>query len=95
MVRTLHWLAVALVLVGYLTSEAMEEGGGLAGAWHVLAGIGLLLLALPRIGVHCWYRRHLAAAGPGIANRAAQVAQWALLAFLVVQPLLGVLAVWA
>jgi cytochrome b561 len=94
-VRTLHWLAVALVLVGYLSSEAMEEGGGLAGGLHVLAGIGLLLLAIPRIGVHWWYRRHLSAAQPGLANRAAQAAQLALLAFLVLQPLLGVLAVWA
>jgi cytochrome b561 len=94
-VRSLHWLAVALVLVGYLSSEGMEEGGGSAGALHVLAGFGLILLAIPRIGVHWWYRRQFAASGPGIANRAAQAAQLALLAFLVVQPLLGVLAVWA
>jgi cytochrome b561 len=95
LVRTLHWLGVALVLVGYLTSEAMEDEAGIAGAWHVLAGIGLLLLAVPRLAVHWYYRDRLASSDRGMANRMARLAQWALLAFLIAQPLLGVLAVWA
>lgn len=93
--RTMHWLGVALVLVGYLTSDGMEHSAGLAGAWHVLAGLGLLLLVVPRLWVHWKHRGRLTSAQPGIANRAAWLVHWALLAFLLVQPLLGILAVWS
>jgi cytochrome b561 len=93
--RTMHWIGVVLVLVGYLTSDGMEHDEGLAGTWHVLSGLGLLLLVLPRFWLHWKHLGHLSSAQPGLANRLAQAVHWALLAFLVVQPTLGILAVWS
>lgn len=93
--RTLHWLGVLFVLVGYLTGESMEDEAAASAAWHVLSGAGLLLLVVPRLWVHRRHRRELASAGAGWPERAARLGQWALLAFICVQPLLGVLALWS
>lgn len=93
-VRALHWIGVAFVLIGYLTGDAMEDGGSGA-RWHVLAGLGLLLVFVPRIWLHVRHRRDFSAAQPGGANRFASFVHMLLLAFLLLQPLLGMLAVWA
>lgn len=96
-VRFIHWLSVLLVLVAYLTgesAEALEEGGGGGASWHVLAGLGLLLLFVPRLLARLWVRgpRPPAAAAERVMTAAVHVA---LLLFVVVQPSLGVLTVWA
>jgi cytochrome b561 len=93
--RATHWIGVVLVLVGYLTSEGMEHGTGLAAAWHVFSGLGLLMLVVPRFWLHWRHRGRLASAQPGLSNRMAWIVHWALLAFLLVQPVLGMLAVWS
>jgi cytochrome b561 len=93
--RTMHWIGVVLILIGYLTSDGMEHSAGLAGSWHVLAGLGLLLLVVPRFLFHWKYRARLTSAQPGATNRIASLVHWALLVFVVVQPLLGILAVWS
>ena len=99
LVRWVHWSSALLVLVAYLTSEAAEEleyGG--AGQWHVLAGLLLLVLFIPRLAGHLLRRagatRPDQDAGPA-ARIAAATVHVALLLFVVVQPLLGILAMWA
>jgi cytochrome b561 len=93
--RAMHWLGAVLILLGYLTSGGMEHGSSAAGPWHVLSGLGLLLLVLPRFWLHWRHRGQLRSAQPGWSNRVAWLVHWALLAFLFVQPVLGILAVWA
>lgn len=94
-VRWIHWLGVAAVATAYLTSESaedlMETGAGTN--WHVLAGIGLVLLFVPRLLARLWVPKRPPTSG--IEKWAAGMLQLALLLFMVVQPLLGVLAVWA
>lgn len=99
LVRWVHWASVLLVFVAYLTSEAAEElqSGG-DGQWHVLAGLMLLALFLPRLAGYFLARRGAprAASQSGPAARIAAVTiHAALLLFVVVQPLLGVLSLWA
>jgi cytochrome b561 len=96
-VRWIHWLSLVLVAIAYLTGESAEELEEGAGAvnWHVLAGLGLLLLFVPRLLARLWVRKP-----PGTHASAAEVwmaktVHLALLLFVVVQPLLGVLMVWA
>ena len=99
LVRWVHWSSVLLVLLAYLTSEAAEElGDGGAGQWHVLAGLLLLVLFVPRLVGYALRRRGIPMPGPegGHAARiAAMTVHMALLLFVVVEPLLGILAVWA
>lgn len=95
-VRLLHWLGVVLVLVAYLTeeqAEALERATGAGGPnLHVLAGVGLILLFLPRLLARGLERRRRR----GVPAQLAAVAlQLALLLFTVVQPVLGLLSVWA
>lgn len=95
-VRLFHWLGAGLVLLAYLTEEQAEGLRRAAAAvgpnLHVLAGVGLLLLALPRLLA----RRHEARRRRGPSAQIAAVAlQAALLLFTVVQPVLGLLSVWA
>jgi cytochrome b561 len=93
--RTMHWLGAALVLLGFFTSGGMEHDEGNAAAWHVLSGLGMLLLFVPRLWLHWKYRGRLTSAQPGFRNRLAWLVHWSLLAFLFVQPVLGILAVWS
>ena len=99
LVRWVHWSSVLLVLVAYLTSEAAEElDAGGAGQWHILAGLLLLALFVPRVVGHVLSGRGHARREPdtGAAARiAAATVHVALLLFVVVQPLLGVLALWS
>ena len=99
LVRWVHWSSVLLVLVAYVTSDAAEElqyGG--AGQWHVLAGLLLLVLFVPRLVGYALRRREVPLPAPegGPAPRiAAATIHIALLVFVVVQPLLGILSLWA
>lgn len=99
LVRWVHWSSVLLVLLAYLTGDAAEElqAGG-AGQWHVLAGLLLLLLFLPRLAGYALRRRGIPTPIPE-GGRAARIAaatiHLALLLFVVVQPMLGILSLWA
>jgi cytochrome b561 len=98
-VRAIHWISAALVLVAYLTTELAEDaehGDAVGINWHVAAGLALVLLFLPRL-----LARLLPQPGP-LLPPAPRWSVWphklvtlALLLFVVVQPLLGVLSVWA
>ena len=94
-VRWIHWLSVGLVAIAYLTGESAEElGEGGGGQWHILAGLALLLLFVPRV-----LARLAAPRAPVSASAfeawSARLVHLALLLFVVVQPLLGVLMMWA
>ncbi len=98
LVRWVHWSSVLLVLLAYVTSEAAEDlqSGGI-GQWHVLAGLLLLVLFIPRLLGYVLRRRGVPLPGPesGPAARiAAATVHIALLLFLVVEPLLGILTLW-
>jgi cytochrome b561 len=99
LVRWVHWSSVLLVVLAYATSEAADDlqPGG-AGQWHVLAGLLLLVLFVPRLVGYVLRRRGAPLPGPegGPAARIAAVTvHMALLLFVVVEPLLGILALWA
>ena len=89
--RWTHWLTVALVAMAYFTSESGEAGGG---QWHVFSGLALLLLFVPHVLAHR-AARHALAQSSGWQAWSARLVHLALLLFVVVQPLLGVLTVWA
>lgn len=92
-IRWIHWLSVVLVAIAYLTAESAETPGQAVGQWHVLAGLALLLLFVPRLLARLLARR---APPPASAFEkwSARLVHLALLLFVVVQPLLGVLMVW-
>ena len=94
-VRVAHWLGVAAIATAYLTGESAEDlaEASPGGSWHVLAGIGLLLLFVPRVIARVSLRERPPAAGP--ERWMAATLQLALLLFTVVQPMLGVLTVWS
>lgn len=94
-VRWIHWLSVVLVAVAYLTGDSAEElGEGGGGQWHVLAGLALLLVFVPRLVMRFAGPRPPVAAS-ALEAWSARLVHLALLLFVVVQPLLGVLMVWA
>lgn len=98
-VRAIHWLGAGLILLAYLTSEFgedMEEGAAAGVDWHVFAGLALLLLFVPRL------LAKFAASPPPIAPSPprwsllpGRLVTLALLLFVVVQPVLGILLVWS
>lgn len=98
-VRAIHWISAALVLVAYLTTELAEDaehGEAVGINWHVAAGLALALLFLPRL-----LARLLPKPGPLLpvpprwSVLSHKLVTLALLLFVVVQPALGVLSVWA
>lgn len=93
--RLIHWLGVAAIATAYLTSESAEDllESGAGTNWHVLAGIGLVLLFVPRLLARLSVRKRPHALGA--EKWVAGTLHLSLLLFMVVQPLLGVLAVWA
>lgn len=93
-VRWTHWLSVVLVAIAYLTAESAEELGTSGGQWHVLAGLALLLLFVPRLLARLAGQRPPVPAS-AIAAWSARLVHVALLLFVVVEPALGVLTVWA
>src|SRR4029450_9774507 len=86
-VRWIHWLSVVLVAIAYITAESAEQPGQGGGQWHVLAGLLLLLMFVPRLLARLAAHR---APVPVSAVEAwsARLAHLALLLFVVVQPLL-------
>lgn len=93
-VRIQHRLGVALVTLGYVTSESLKDSAS-AVDWHVLSGLGLLLIIVPRLWLHWRYRARFSAHQTGATNRFARFTHLALLAYLLVQPVIGILAMWA
>jgi cytochrome b561 len=99
--RRLHWSMAALVLLAYLTSnlitwtvEASPERCFII-RMHFMAGLALLLLLLPRV-LHR-LRHTPPPIQPPLAGWQAASATFAhalLYAFLLAQPLLGLLSVW-
>jgi cytochrome b561 len=97
-VRWIHWLSVALIAIAYITAEAAEdfgEGGGTGASWHVLAGLGLLLLFVPRLLARIGVRRPPPVQARAAEKLMARAVHLALLLFVVMQPVLGILMVWA
>ncbi|MBF6024827.1 cytochrome b [Lysobacter niastensis] len=93
-VRWIHWLSVVLVIIAYATAESAEDPRSSGGQWHILAGLALLLVFVPRLLARFAANRAPVLTSP-FATWSARLVQVALLLFLVVQPLLGVLMVWA
>jgi cytochrome b561 len=91
--RALHWLSALLVLLAYLTAEGMEDDGG--SGWHVLSGLLLLLLFLPRLAGHLLRLAPPPAPASRLQAVSAALVHVALLLFVVVQPLLGMAALWS
>jgi cytochrome b561 len=93
-VRWIHWLSVLLVAIAYITAESAEDLGKGGGQWHVFAGLALLLMFVPRL-----IARFSAEPTPVSASIfqawSARLVHTALLLFVVVQPLLGLLMIWA
>ena len=95
-VRWIHWLSVALIAIAYITSESAEDGAGAGDVnWHVLAGLGLLLMFVPRLLARFWVRKPPAANSRVAEKLMAHTVHLALLLFVVVQPVLGILLVWS
>jgi superoxide oxidase len=98
-VRAIHWLSAGLILLAYLTSELMEEilEGEYAGTnWHAFAGLALLALFLPRVLTRLATRTPpIEPPPPRSTVLPAKLATLALLLFVVVQPVLGILLVWS
>lgn len=98
--RHLHWIMFALVVTVYVLIN-LHHSTSRESAWHeitehahMVAGVLVLLLVLPRL----WMRRKYGAPPhePTLARGVrwfARVTHWALYAFLVVQPLLGLTTV--
>lgn len=95
--RRLHWLIFALVVAAYVLINLHHYTA--RGTWihgvtehaHMVVGVLVLLLVLPRL----WTRRKYGAPPAELpmaraARWLARVTHWALYAFLVVQPLLGI-----
>jgi len=98
-VRAIHWISAVLVLVAYLTTELAEDaehGEAVGINWHVAAGLALLVLFVPRL-----LARLLPQPGPLMppvprwSLWSSRLVALALLLFVVVQPVLGILSVWA
>lgn len=98
-VRAIHWLSAGLILLAYLTSELMEEilEGEYAGTnWHAFAGLALLALFLPRLLARLFTKTPpIEPPPPRSTVLPAKLATLALLLFVVVQPVLGILLVWS
>ena len=93
-VRWIHWLSVVLVVIAYVTAESAEDLGDGGGQWHVLAGLLLLLMFVPRLIARLTANRAPVSTS-AFQAWSARLVHLALLLFVVVQPLLGVLMMWA
>ncbi|HEV2623104.1 MAG TPA: cytochrome b/b6 domain-containing protein [Frateuria sp.] len=99
LVRAAHWLTVLAVFAAYLLVEfggEDKEAGGPSAAlqWHYLAGLLVLLLLLVRLPVLAIGRFPPIQPAPGrFTHLVARITHLALYAFLLVQPLLGIVQV--
>lgn len=100
-VRLLHWLMALLVLLAYvlITNRGHFERGSLERQWvtlsHFWVGLLVLVLVLPRLWIR---RRHpVPPITPPLAKSlelVGRLTHYALYAFLLAQPLLGLFTVW-
>jgi len=94
--RWAHWLTVVAIVAAYVFVDLGDEGDGGSAMmrWHYLAGLAVLVLLVPRI-----VARFTGAAPPivpaagKVTGMVARVTHLALYAFLLVQPVLGILQV--
>lgn len=100
--RALHWFVFLCILAAYVLillrgeAERGSELRKLLMQGHVLAGLAVFLLAWPRIALRL--RRGAPPISPPLPawqHLPAQLTHLALYAFLIVQPLLGILTVWS
>lgn len=100
--RWYHWLTFALVTIAYVLINLREgyprgsEGRSLTLQFHILAGLVVLALALPRI-LHR-LRNAPPPVSPPLANWEASLSKLThglLYAFLIVQPVLGLVTIFA
>jgi cytochrome b561 len=96
--RWLHWLIFALVALAYLFINLFDlypRGSAPRLAMlngHFLAGLGVLLLVLPRVWVRTRHAPPPIAPAPGHwEDRLANLTHYLLYAFLLVQPVLGII----
>lgn len=98
-VRAAHWLTVLAVVAAYaliqFTGEDDEAGGASAALqWHFLAGLLVLALLVVRLPALAMGRTPPIQPTPGRLTMAlARITHLALYAFLLVQPVLGILQV--
>lgn len=98
LMRIAHWLTVLAILAAYLLVEfgEDEENGGVASAlqWHYLAGLLVLVLLAVRLSVLAFGRLPPIVPAPGRwTHLLARATHLALYAFLLAQPVLGILQV--
>ena len=96
--RCIHWLSVALIAIAYITGESAEEFNETAAGgvnWHVLAGLGLLLMFVPRLLARFWAQKPPEPRSSLAERWMKRTVHLALLLFMVVQPVLGILMVWS
>lgn len=95
--RWIHWISFALVLVAYVTINLRgtfprgSDARANSLALHALAGVAVLLLVLPRLAAR--YTQPTPAILPPLDrwNRAlSHITQAALYAFLIAQPIMGI-----
>ncbi len=95
--RRLHWIVFALVLIAYLLINIhhmtlrTDPFHAVSEHMHMVAGILVLLLTLPRL----WARKKYGTPPiqpplTRLVGTLSRVTHWALYAFLIVQPLLGI-----
>ncbi|MFT3808069.1 cytochrome b [Arenimonas sp.] len=100
--RFLHWFVFACIVAAYvlieLRSEA-ERGSALRTGLtqgHMLAGLAVFLLAWPRIALRLMRGAPpITPPLPAWQHLPAQLTHLALYAFLIAQPILGILTVWS
>lgn len=98
LVRAAHWLTVLAVAAAYLLVEFGEDddAGGASDAlqWHYLVGLVVLLLLVIRLPALAKGRIPPIQPAPGrLTGLAARITHLALYAFLLAQPVLGILQV--
>ncbi|URL57503.1 cytochrome b [Luteibacter flocculans] len=94
--RWTHWLTVVAIVAAYVFVDLSDDSEGASAMmrWHYLAGLAVLVLLIPRM------LARLSGTVPPIVPTAgkvtkvvAQITHLALYAFLLVQPVLGILQV--
>lgn len=94
LVRWTHWLTVLAVVAAYVFVNLGGEEAPAMMRWHYLAGLAVLVLLIPRILSRLAKRPPPILPAPGaMVAVAAHLSHLALYAFLLVQPVLGILQV--
>lgn len=95
LLRALHWATLLIMIAAYATAELRGLAPDRAARvvvmqWHMALGLVILVLVLPRIGARLAQPAPAILPPPGrIALLAAKIMHVALYAFLILQPLLG------